>query len=73
MAITTVDVVTNVVTGNETQYTGSVIVSCLRTGHYDSIHPTYEKSITYNNLETKYTDRFYNNIDNLRIVDGGNP
>jgi hypothetical protein len=72
MAITTVDVITNVVSGVENQYTGSVIVSCLRTGEFSYTHPVFEKHISYDDLETKYTDRFQNNIDNLRTVDGGN-
>lgn len=71
MAITTVDVVTNVVSGNENQYGGSVVVTCQRTGEFNYSHATFQKNITYNNLETKYTDRFENNIDNLRTVDGG--
>jgi hypothetical protein len=58
MAMTTVDVVTNVVSGNETQKTGTVVVCCQRTGTFNTIDPTYEKNVTYNTLESRYTNRF---------------
>jgi len=58
MAMTTVDVVTNVVSGNETQKTGTVVVCCQRTGTFNTIDPTYEKHVTYNTLESRYTNRF---------------
>jgi hypothetical protein len=60
MAITTTDVVTNVVSGNEVQKTGTVVVCCQRTGTFNTIDPTYEKNVSYNNLESLYTDRFDN-------------
>ena len=56
--MTTVDVVTNVVSGNETQKTGTVVVCCQRTGTFNTIDPTYEKNVTYNTLESRYTNRF---------------
>jgi hypothetical protein len=65
MAITTVDVVTNVVDGVETSKNATIVVSCLRTGEYNTIDSTYETSISYNSLEGTYTDRFQNTIDNL--------
>ncbi len=58
MAMTTVDVVTNVVSGNEAQKTGTVVVCCQRTGTFNTINPTYEKNVTYNTLESRYTNRF---------------
>lgn len=58
MAITTVDVVTNVVSGNENQKTGTCVTYCQRTGQFNTIDPTYEKSIGYSALESKYTSRF---------------
>ena len=72
MALTTVDVVTNVVSGVEVPKNATIVVSCLRTGEYKISNAVYESSLTYNTLESKYTDRFQNNIDNLRTVDGGN-
>lgn len=73
MPITTTDVVTNVVSGVETAKNATAVVYCMRTGSYETLNATFEQSITYNNLEDKYTDRFYNNIDSLRTVDGGSP
>jgi hypothetical protein len=73
MPLTTTDVVTNIVSGNETPKNATTVVYCQRTGEYESLNATYEQSITYDALEDKYTDRFYNNIDSLRTVDGGTP
>jgi hypothetical protein len=58
MAITTTDVCTNVVAGNEVSNNGTIIVSCLPTGSYKKIDSVFETSITYNNLENKLTNRF---------------
>jgi hypothetical protein len=58
MAITTTDVCTNVVAGNEVSSNGTIIVSCLPTGSYKKIDSVFEASITYNNLENKLTNRF---------------
>ncbi len=71
MAITTTDVVTNVVSGVETIKNATCVVSCSPAGAYNTLDATFETSITYNALEGTYTDRFENNIDNLRTVDGG--
>jgi hypothetical protein len=74
MAMTTVDVVTNVVSGNEAQKTGTVVVCCQRTGTFNTINPTYEKNVSYNDLESRYTDRFdavnYYTIGTNTIVGG---
>jgi hypothetical protein len=58
MSITTTDVVTNVVSGDEAQKTGTVVVCCQRTGTFNTIDPTYEKHVTYDDLGSLYTDRF---------------
>lgn len=73
MPITTTDVVTNVVSGVETAKNGTVVLYCSPTGSYKTLDATFEQSITYDNLEGKYTNRFYPNIDSLRTVDGGSP
>lgn len=57
MPITTVDVVTNVVSGVETSNNGYVIVSALRTGEYKNLG-AFDDSISYSDLENKYTNRF---------------
>lgn len=72
MSITTVDVVTNVVSGVEIPKNATAVVYCQRTGEFEYLNSTYETSIGYDDLEGKYTNRFYNNIDSLRTVDGGN-
>jgi hypothetical protein len=74
MAITTTDVVTNIVSGNDYQKTGTVVVCCQRTGTFNTIDPTYEKNVTYNTLESLYGDRFddvtYYTIGTSIIVGG---
>lgn len=58
MSITTVDVVTNVVSGVETPKNGTCVVFCQRTGEYETLDSVYESSISYDDLENKYTNRF---------------
>ena len=70
MAITTTDVVTNVVPGNEVIKNASCVVYCFRTGAYESATSTFQGSLTYNELEAKYTSRF-DNISYYNAVDGG--
>jgi hypothetical protein len=72
VAITTTDVVTNVVSGNETIKNASCVVYCYRTGEYESLPSDFQGSATYNQLETKYTDRF-DNINYYNGIDGGTP
>jgi len=72
MAITTVDVARNTVASNETISNGSCVVYCPPTGAYKAIAATFQGSFTYNQLETKYTDRF-DNIGYYHGVDGGTP
>lgn len=72
MPITTVDVVTNVVSGVEIPKNATTVVYCLPTGKYHTIDAVYETSLSYNTLEQLYTERFYNNIDSFRVIDGGN-
>lgn len=71
MAITTTDVVTNVVSGNETIKNASCVIYCQRTGEYESLG-TFESTLTYDELEDKYTSRF-DNIAYYNAVDGGTP
>ena len=72
MPITTTDVVTNVVSGNETIKNASCVVYCFRTGAYQSIESDFQRSFTYGELEDKYTTRF-DNISYYNAVDGGGP
>lgn len=58
MAITTTDVVTNVVSGNETIKNASCVVYCYRTGAHQALLSPFQGSFTYNQLESKYTHRF---------------
>lgn len=73
MAVTTVDVVTNVVSGVENPKNATCVVFCQRTGEYQTLDSTFETSLSYSFLEGKYTDRFYNNIDSFRNIGSGNP
>lgn len=57
MPITTVDVVTNVVSGVETSNNGYVITTTLKTGEYNNLG-AFDHSIGYSTLENKYTHRF---------------
>lgn len=74
MAITTTDVVTNIVSGNDYQKTGTVVVCCQRTGTFNTINPTYEKNVTYNDLESRYTERFddvtYYTVGKATVIGG---
>ncbi len=62
MPISTTDVVTNVVSGNDTSNNGSSVTYCMRTGSYQSSHNNaeyvYEAGINYDDFSTKYTNRF---------------
>lgn len=71
MAVTTVDVVTNT-TSSETIKNASCVVYCFRTGSYQSLESDFQGSFTYDELETKYTDRF-DNINYYNGIDGGTP
>jgi Pyruvate/2-oxoacid:ferredoxin oxidoreductase delta subunit len=72
MAITTVDVVRNVIASKETISNGSCVVYCPNTGAYQAIAATFQGSFTYNQLETKYTNKF-DNINYYNGVNGGTP
>lgn len=72
MALTTTDVVTNVVPNNEAIKNATTVVNCYRTGAYNLSNATYQKSITYNAMESKYTGRF-DDLGYYHSVDGGNP
>lgn len=58
MPISTVDIVTNVVSGVEIPKNATCVTYCQRTGEYSSLNATYETSIGYTSLENKYTNRF---------------
>lgn len=72
MPITTVDVVTAAHSSIETIKNSTCVVSCMNTGEFKTIDPTYETSLTYNQLESKYTNRF-DDISYYNAVDGGTP
>ena len=75
MAITTVDVVRNVVSGVEVIHNGNIVAGCLKTGVYSiqtSGTMSDDNTITYANLETKLTNRF-DNVSFYNSVDGGTP
>jgi hypothetical protein len=66
MAITTTDVITNVVSGRETIQNGSAIVYCWRgvpisgSGNYQALVSNfeYDKNYSYTGHETRLTNRF---------------
>ena len=58
MPISTTDVVTNVVSGLETPKNATCVVFCQRTGEFETLNATYETSVGYTDLESKYTNRF---------------
>ena len=58
MAITTIDVVTNVASGVEIAKNATIVVSCMRTGEFQTLDATFEKSLGYSELEARYTNRF---------------
>lgn len=72
MAVTTTDVVTNVVSGNETIKNAGCVVYCFRTGAHQTLESTFQGTYTYNALEAKYTSRF-DNIGYYNSVNGGTP
>jgi hypothetical protein len=67
MAITTTDVVTNVVSGVEIPKNATCVVFCQRTGEYETLDSIYDVSATYEALEILYTDRF----DDVNYYNGG--
>lgn len=74
MPVTTTDVVTNVVSGVEVPKNATCVVFCQRTGEFETLNATYESSIGYTDLESKYTNRFddttYYSLGNSTIVGG---
>lgn len=58
MPISTTDVVTNVVSGNEVPKNATFVTYCQRTGTFSKLDSTYETSIGYTALDSKYTNRF---------------
>ncbi|NDD83587.1 hypothetical protein EBZ38_04795 [bacterium] len=73
MAVTTVDVITNSVPNNETIKNGTIVVNCYRTGAYNISNTTYQKAVTYEAVESKYTSRFDDLGYYYHSLNGGNP
>jgi hypothetical protein len=78
MPVSTTDVVQNV-TSSETIRNGVFVTSCFATGEYhtiststDSNFVNFDVSLTYDQLEDKYTSRF-DKISYYNAVDGGSP
>lgn len=69
MPISTTDVVTNVVSGVEVPKNATAVTYCQRTGEYETLNATFETSIGYADLESKYTNRF----DNITYYFESNP
>jgi hypothetical protein len=67
MAITTTDVVTNVVSGVEVPKNATCVVFCQRTGEYESLDSIYDVSMSYDSLENLFTNRF----DDVNYYAGG--
>lgn len=72
MAITTTDVVTVAHSTSETIKNATCVVTCTSTGTFKTIDPTYETSLTYNQLEALLSNRF-DDIAYYNAVDGGTP
>jgi hypothetical protein len=74
MAITTTDVITNVVSGRETIQNGSAVVYCWRgvpisgSGNYQALINSfeYEKTYSYDAIENRLENRF----DDVRYYSG---
>lgn len=68
-----VDVVTNA-SGVDYAKNATAVVYCMPTANYKTLDSTYETSISYANLESKYTNRFddvgYYFLGNETIVGG---
>lgn len=52
-----VDVVTNV-SGVDNIKNATAVVYCMPTASYQTLDATYENSLSYNDLENRYTNRF---------------
>ena len=72
MPVTTTDVVTNATPDSETIKNATTVVNCYRTGAYNLSNATYQKTVTYNAIEAKYTSRF-DDLGYYHSVDGGTP
>lgn len=65
MAITTVDVVRNTVSGVEVIHNGNIVAGCLRTGVYAipaSGTTINDNTKTYSDLETRLTSKFDSSV-----------
>jgi hypothetical protein len=72
MPITTTDVVTAAHANIETIKNSTCVVTCTNVGTFKTIDPTYETSLTYNQLQSLLTNRF-DDIAYYNAVDGGTP
>lgn len=77
--VSTTDVVQNLDSSREVARNGSVVCSCLPTGrsytidtNTDGNFVSFDTSLTYTELQTKYTSRF-DDISYYNAVDGGSP
>ena len=77
--VSTTDVVQNLDSSREVARNGSVVCSCLPTGrsytidtNTDGNFVSFDTSLTYTALQTKYTSRF-DDISYYNAVDGGSP
>lgn len=68
-----VDVVTNV-SGIDNIKNATAVVYCMPTANYQTLDATYEKSLSYSDLENRYTNRFddvtYYTVGTTTIVGG---
>jgi hypothetical protein len=65
MAVTTTDVVKNVVSGVENIHNGNIVTGCLKTGAYSiqaSGSSVIDTSMTYDNLQTKLINKFDSSV-----------
>tara|TARA_B100000902_G_C27309933_1_gene917775 strand:+ start:1674 stop:1895 length:222 start_codon:yes stop_codon:yes gene_type:complete len=70
--VSTTDVVTNPNTSVEATKNGTIVVTCLATGEFDTIDATLDNSPSYTNIQAGLTGRF-DDISYYNAVDGGSP
>ena len=68
--VSTTDVVQNTDSTREVAKNGTCVVTCTPTGTSHTIDATFDTSLTYAALQTKYTNRF-DDIAYYNAVDGG--
>ena len=70
--VSTTDVVQNLDSSSEVAKNATCVVTCTPTGTSHTIDAVFDTSLTFTQLETKYTDRF-DDIAYYNAVDGGTP